>query len=167
MHKLLLLCLIFPSFAFAADVPVQMPTLIEYAQSQWKVHNNVLYFRVPIGSFKLCFSRPLSTIVNKSDEWELVAPQLAISVIPVPLEHIQVCTDSVPVPAITWKVAINPSATDTPPTRPLKDAAMVNRWRIAVGLTCEGATISALTGGNEYHWATNSDSIRGITVCHQ
>ena len=154
--------LLLPSLAFADATPSQMPSLIEWAQAQWRQHNGMLYLRVPIGSGMWCFSRSTAGIAAKSDEWEYAAPQVVVT-IPATLEQVQVCTDTLPAPQ--WVVAPNVSATDTPPTRPLKNAAMVNTWRIAVGLPCEAVMVSVLTAGKEYHWATNSAGQRGITVC--
>lgn len=162
MKRLLIVLLLLPALAFADATPTQMPSMIEWAQAQWKQHNGIMYLRVRIGSAGWCFTRTTSSITAKSNEWEYVAPE-AVMTIPASIEQIQVCTDTLP----TWSVAPNPVATDTPPTRPLKDVNMVNRWRIAVGLPCENVIISKLTAGQEYRWATNDTGQRGITVCKQ
>lgn len=155
------LLLIYP--AQAAE-PTQMPSMIEWSQAQWKQHNGTLYLRVKIGNTGWCFTRSTSSMVSKSNEWEYVAPAAVSAAIPATIEQVQVCTDALPVQL--WVVATNLAATDIPPTRPLKNDAMVNKWRILVGAPCEVATISVLRAGvYEYHYATNAAGQRGITVC--
>ena len=124
----------------------------------------MLYLRVKIGDSRWCFSRSTQSIIDKSDTWEYAGTQVIAS-IPASIEQIQVCTDSLP--ASLWTVAVNNRAVDTPPTRPLKNEAMVDKWRIAVGVACEDATVSTLAGGLEYRHATNGSGQRGIAVCEK
>lgn len=153
--------LVYP--AHALEQPTQMPSMIEWAKAEWKQYNGVMYLRVPIGTGTWCFTRSTDSFVSKSDQWEYVAPSIPAS-IPASVEQLHVCRDTLP--PVIWVVAKNPQATDTPPTRPLKDGTtMINTWRILVGIPCESQTVNVIKAGQEYHWATNSDGMRGITVC--
>jgi hypothetical protein len=108
--------LVYP--AYAAE-PTQMPSLIEWSQAQWRQHNGTLYLRVKIGNTGWCFTRSTASMTSKSEEWEYVAPAIISAAIPASIEQVQVCTDALPVQL--WVLRII-SATDIPPTRPLKDA---------------------------------------------
>ena len=168
----ILFLLMLAMMAFAqtelGPVPTQPdtpPTLNEWFRAEVKQHDGVIYFRIPIGNLRWCFTRSTDEIVSIPDQWQNMTG-MALKTIPLTLKEIQVCTDTLP-PTI-WVVARNPSATDNPPTRPLKNEQMINVWRILVGIPCEPDTINVIkSGGNEYHHAINSDGQRGITVCEK
>ena len=159
----MLYLLLFATFSASASdiVPTAMPSLTEWARSEWKQYNGILYLRVPIAGGRWCFSRSTAGIAAKSSEWEYVAPQVFVT-IPASIEQIQVCTDTLP----SWKVAPNLVSTDTPPTRPLKDINYTNTgYRIPVGASCEDMKIKTVSTTTEYHWATNSAGNRGLVIC--
>ena len=150
-------------FAGPAITPPRSPTITEWMTSEYKQHNGVIYYRVTMDTIRWCFTQTVDNIISIPDAWQSAAVATAAMVVLTP-EQFQVCNDTLP-PAI-WKVAPNPSAVDIPPTRPLKDAAMKDRWRIAVGMPCEDVTINVINAkGSEYHWAANNSGQRGITVC--
>jgi len=152
--------------AFGATVPDRTPTLLEWTQAEYKQHNGKLYLRVPIGDLNWCFTKNTDAVVSIQDNWQSMA-LLMPTTIPLSAEEYQVCTDTLP-PAI-WIVAKNSRAVDNPFIRPLKDGVtMTDTWRILVGLPCEPETVNVIrAGGQEYHWATNSDGMRGIAVCER
>jgi len=110
MRKILALLLFATFSASAADIaPTAMPSLTEWARSEWKQYNGILYLRVPIAGGRWCFSRSTAGIAAKSSEWEYVAPQVVVT-IPASLEQIQVCTDTLPLGSVSVvpPVVLNP-----------------------------------------------------------
>lgn len=131
--------------------------------TQVRQHNGVVYVRINVAGIATgCFTNITEKIVALPDRWQTLA-ELSANPVPATAIDAQVCNDTLP--ETLWIVAPNPSATDIPPTRPLKDDLYLNRWRIRTGLPCASETVRAYTNTSEYHYAVNDAGQRGITVC--
>ena len=145
-----------------AEQPSRLPDTNELMKAEIQQVSNIFYLRIPIAGIRWCFSKRTDDLLSIQKGWAPLIGQV-VSSIPATVEQIQVCNDAMP--PTFWIVAKNPSATDIPPTRPLKNEQMVNTWRILVGIPCENETINVISSSTEYHYATNSGGQRGITVC--
>ena len=70
-----------------------------------------------------------------------------------------------------WKVAPNPTATDNPPTRPMKnDQLQPIISRVLVGTPCENTAsepVAIVNLTQQYRHTTNAAGVRGVAVCQQ
>lgn len=165
---ILISMLFLPSQALAV-LPPYPPTITQIANAEVWVKDGWFYTIVELnkltgGTEKWCKFIPLTYINAMPDTRQ------KLSVVETPAGgqvQIDECNGIRKPPE--WVVAPNPSATDIPPTRPLKNASAVTFGRILVGASCEPTVPSpawqALKGGQEYHYAVNAAGQRGITVC--
>lgn len=164
MKKLLLLLFFLPFTAIASTgYPSEPPTTTDWLFSQVKQSGGSVYFRVKIKGAHWCFVSKSADIAALPDRWQSLAVMSA-GMLPLTEAQWKVCASDKP--GGQWFVAKNPAATDVPPTRPLKNEALVNKWRIVVGLPCEEpAPVSGVSSNTQLLHATNGAGIRGLTVC--
>lgn len=164
MKKLLFLLCVLPLLAMAdTGYPATPPSATDWLFSQVKQSGGSVYFRVTIKGAHWCFVSKSATLAALPDRWQSLAVMSA-GMIPLTEAEWKVCASDKP--GSLWFVAKNSSATDVPPTRPLKNEAGVNKWRILVGTPCEDpAPASGVAPATLLLHATNSDKIRGLTVC--
>jgi hypothetical protein len=165
--RILLALLLFATFsASAASIPASAPTLLQWSNAEVWVKDGSLYTIVEVdkltgGTEKWCKAIPL-TFINS-----LPATRQKLILIELP-SATQEVTDNeckgLSAPSL-WKVAVNPSSTSVPPTRPLKNAAFVDIGRVEVGTPCELAMVKTSVNGAEYHCTTNKSGLRGIALC--